>query len=665
MIIPDNRWVWRALLILVPLFYNPLSRSKYEPDKVALVILLAALLLGNTIRRGNLPQLARSRVTWALLAYVLIRWLTAIRSIAPTQSIWGDPGWRAGLWLMLAGVIVFVLARHQLATPERRAPAITAALIGSGLVAAYGVGQYLNPFDHREVVRTASTMAHPNLLAAYLAMVMPLAAARMLAGKRRVWWGGLLALQSLCLIYTYSRAGWLAAGSGLAVLGIVQFWIAGRHRLAQGFAALLVIGLVALLILSLLPPLPGDAPHTLQTLTSLFRWKGATAQIRLYGWRASLDAIRARPLLGYGPATFGFVLERYLPPELAPFGGTAALGRRTHNVYLETAVEGGLIGLAAYVVLLAVVLIPLIPRRTQLRAFEIKDEPQRRRDFSGEEGEKGGFLGLYVTEAAIGSSYMNAAILAALVANLVNNVFSFDSATTIVIFWALAGMAHPQPEPIPGTIRLARWGWVISLTGVALALWLVVPDMMVHRGEILAQQGRWAYAVDWLDQASHLAPTRDTVLTVLGRIYADWATESEDAVVWPRGVPVYAELVARWPDMTIYHDQRALYYRRWYSRQGGDAIIQQALESYNTAIRLSPTDPDLWLDRGLTRLQAGDPPGALADFEQANTLLAGYAHYYGAMSIYALETGDRAAAAAWNAQALEAQQDWDDWVWRR
>jgi O-antigen ligase len=664
MMIPDNRWVWRALLILVPLFYNPLSRLKYEPDKVALVILLVAALVGNAIRRGSLPRLARSRVSWALLVYVLIRWLTTIRSFAPAQSIWGDPGWRSGLWMTLAGLILFVLAQQEFSTPERREGAITAILIGSGLVAAYGVGEYLSPFDHNDIVRTASTMGDPNLLAAYLALTMPLAAARLLVGKRRAWWAGLLALQGLCLIYTYSRAGWLAAACALAVLGIVQFWIAGRRRLAEGFAALLVIGLVALLVLSLLPP-PGDAPHALQTLTSMFRWKGATAQIRLYGWRASLDAIRARPLLGYGPATFGFVLERYLPPELAPFGGAAALGRRTHNVYLETAVESGLIGLVAYLALLAAVLIPLIPQRNRSRAFEVKNEPQRRRDFSQKEREKGGFWRFCVTADAIGSWYMNAAILAALLANLVNNMFSFDSAMTIVLFWTLAGIAHARPELVPVTMRPARWGWIVGLTGASLALWLVVPNMMAHRGEVLAQRQHWNHAVEWLEQASDLAPTPYAMLPILGRTYADWATQSEDAAIWPRGEPIYTELVSRWPDVTAYHEQQALYYRRWYSRQGGDAIVQQALVSYAAAIRLSPTDPDLWLDRGLTRLQAGDPPGALADFEQANALLAGYARYYGAMSIYALETGDRAAAAVWNAQALEAQQEWDDWVWRR
>jgi O-antigen ligase len=642
--IPKDRWGWRALLILVPLFYNPLSLWQYEPDKVALTIMLTAILLGNAIRRGNLPRLVRSRVTWAILGYVLVRWLTMTRSIAPELSVWGDPGWRSGLWITLAGVILFVLARQYCSVPHRREEAITAILIGSALVSAYGVWQYFNPFKNQDVVRTASTMAHPNLLAAYLAMVMPLTAARLLRGHRRQWWGGLFALQGVCLVLTYSRAGWLGAMSGLAVWGIAQFWIAGWHRTVKIFTALLATGLVALLILSLLPPLPGDAPYTLQTLTSLFRWKGATAQIRLLGWEASLDAIRARPWLGYGPATFSLVLDWYLPPGLAPYGGASALGRRTHNVYLETTVESGLIGLAAYLMMLGAILIPIV---RSLRRFEAPPDIRSNR-----------------TRLAV-----QAGILAALVADLINNFFSFDSAVTAILFWTLAGMAHAAPdaeeikrEP---AAHPARWGWLVSLTGVTLAVWMIAPDMLAYRGDQLAQESRWKEAAWWFDQASHIAPIQDTFLEAMGTVYADWATETDDAAIWARGVPLYTKLVSRRPDVVEYQRRRGLYFHRWHTRQSSEGIAQQAIDSYTTALRLSPTNPDLWLDRGLIRLQADDPAGALADFEQANRLLDGYTRYYGAMSIYALATGDREAAAAWNAQALAAQQKWDDWVWRR
>jgi tetratricopeptide (TPR) repeat protein len=114
-----------------------------------------------------------------------------------------------------------------------------------------------------------------------------------------------------------------------------------------------------------------------------------------------------------------------------------------------------------------------------------------------------------------------------------------------------------------------------------------------------------------------------------------------------------------------YQVARALYLRRWHASTAEMPIAQQSLDAYSAAVRLSPRYPNLWLDRGMMRLQAGDPAGALADFEQANALLPGYTRSYGAMSIYALSQGDRDAAAEWNALALDAQQTWDDWVWRR
>jgi tetratricopeptide (TPR) repeat protein len=94
-------------------------------------------------------------------------------------------------------------------------------------------------------------------------------------------------------------------------------------------------------------------------------------------------------------------------------------------------------------------------------------------------------------------------------------------------------------------------------------------------------------------------------------------------------------------------------------------VARRAIDAYSEAIRLSPRDADLWIDRGLMWIDAGEPAEALADLETANGLLAGYTRTYGAMSIYALSQGDAAAAAEWQARAQEAQREWDAWIWRR
>jgi O-antigen ligase/Flp pilus assembly protein TadD len=648
-----SRWLWVGLLVLVPLTYNPFSRWQFEPDKVALTLALTGLLAGYTLWRGGLPRSGGGWVERWIAAYLTVRWLSLVTSIAPEWSLWGDPAWRNGLWMTLVGALLFILARRQFITPAQRETAITAILFGSLLVSVIGIWQYITPFTDKIIVRAASSLSHANLLAAYLAMVLPLTLLRVstVRGRARRWMTGLLVLQLVCLLVTYSRAGWLAAMSGVAVFGLAYLWLIGRRRAAAVLAVGLTVGFVTLLILSLLPPLPGSTPHPLQTATSLFRWKGATAQIRLFGWEGSLDAIRDRPWLGYGPASFRTVIEWTMPPDLAPFHGTPGLGGRTHNAYLETAVESGLIGLVVYLVLLGAILVPLLGAVAGNTPHPPAPSPAKL--------ERG-------SQVRTWHLIFSAAVLASLVANLVNNVFSFDCATTAVLFWALAGMAHAEPLPArTPTLPRVRWGGAVAVGSVILALWMTVPDMLAMRAEHLAQAGQFAEAVDVYEQAIDLAPTPEVFLGTLGVIHADWAIRITDPAIWARGAAVYDRLVARHPDVAEYHAAQALYLRRWHERGGGEAVAQAALDAYAGAIRLSPGDPDLLLDRGLLRVQMGDLAGALADFEQANTLLPDYRRYYGARAIHALAQGDAAAAEDWNRRALQAQEDWNNWVWRR
>jgi O-antigen ligase len=636
-----TRWLWIALFTLVPIVYNPWSRWQFEPDKSALLIALTGLLVGSTLWHGEWPRHDRSRAEWWIAAYLAIRWLSLAASSAPDWSLWGDPAWRNGLWVTLAGTLLFMLARRQLVLPAQRAREINAILIGSAIVAAYSVLEYLSPFDDQDVIRAGGTQGHAVLLAAYLAMVMPFSLIRVVHSPHRTWYLALLVLQTVSLLFTYARAGWLAAMCGLGSWGIAWLWLTDRRRLAMASITIMIAGFVTLFALSLLPPLPGSAPHILQTLTSMFRWRGATAQIRLLGWDASLTAVRDQPWLGYGPATFRYAFEGYMPPELAPFGGSPALGGRMHNAYLEVAFESGLIGLVVYAAMLAAVLIPVI------RAI-LHDIPMQKPDRWTED------------------QVFQAAALAALAANLVNDVFSFDSATTTLLFWSLAGMAHAEPLPQPAaTRRHTRVGWMAAAVGIILAGWIVIPDMMVYRGEQLAQDKRWPEATTWIEGAIDIAPTPGLFYNVLGTLYADWATDSRDPAIWPRGAAVYADLIAYRDHVGEYHERRGLYLRRWHVFYENPVVADRAIAAYTAAIHLSPRDPDLWLDRGLMRLDTGDLTGALDDFDQANRLLDNYARYYGVMSIYALTTGDHEAAAAWNARAIEAQREWDDWVWRR
>ncbi|MBI5928155.1 MAG: O-antigen ligase family protein [Chloroflexi bacterium] len=623
--------IWLAALMALPLFFNPLSRWQYEPDKVALLLALTGLLLGVTFGRGNIPQPSKNRAERWLVVFLLVDLLALFGSEMPHWGLWGDPAWRNGLLLTLACAIVFGLAHRQLFSLERQRPLFQAVVWTSMVVAIYGILEQLrlNPLvNDEDTVRASATLAHANLLAIYLAMTMPLTLTLILNHwLRREVGAAILILQGICLVFTYSRAGWLAALAGMSIWAGFWLWNRGGKKLARLVLISTLAGLVGLFILSMLPPLPGSSPHALQTLTNMFRWKGATAQIRFLGWEAAADAFQERPILGYGPASYGRVLEWHLPPELAPFGGAEAMGGRIHNRLMEVLIETGGLGLVVYIGLLIAVFTPIIRQVLSSSDNTIK----------------------------IG-------ILAAMSANLVGTQFSFESSVTLFLFWVLAGMAHAEPPPLTeiGSIRKQPiLGIVVTGLGLLVMGLITGPDMLVYRGESQCGKSTDCDPIQTIQWAVDFSPTSEIFEMALANALA---ASGHD---WQAGGIVLQKLVEKHPTIVEFHQAYALYLRRWSASTQNNEIAADSIDQYTRAIRLSPHDPDLWIDRGLVWLQMDEPNFALADFQQSNRLLDDYTRYYGAMSVYASMQGDVTAAQSWQDLATAAQRKWDNWVWRR
>lgn len=188
---------------------------------------------------------------------------------------------------------------------------------------------------------------------------------------------------------------------------------------------------------------------------------------------------------------------------------------------------------------------------------------------------------------------------------------------------------------------------------------IIVPDMLAYRGESQCGKSADCDPAQTLQWAVDLSPTPEIFEMALANASA--ASNHK----WQAGGDALQKLVDRYPTIVQFRQAYALYLRRWSAAQQNNEIAADSIDEYSHALVLSPRDPDLWLDRGLVWLQMGEPNFALADFQQANTLLDDYTRYYGAMSIYATMQGDIAAAQTWQQLALEAQEKWDNWVWRR
>lgn len=210
--------------------------------------------------------------------------------------------------------------------------------------------------DNPAFPRIMSTLREPNALGAYL--IVPLAAlaalilrARNLRG--RLLYVGLWLIHGVALLFTSSRSAWL--GAFLATL-LVIWWLGGAKivRWVKQWWPLLMIAAACLLLISIVARdsqfvkshITHSTPEVVQDLDS-----------NDYHWlfiRLGIEGAVQEPL-GHGPGTAGIVSIQN-PNEVF----------LTENYYIQIAYEAGLLGLAVFVAISAIVYRELYRRHDYL-----------------------------------------------------------------------------------------------------------------------------------------------------------------------------------------------------------------------------------------------------------------------------------------------------------
>jgi O-antigen ligase len=628
---------WLLIALALPLYFNVYSSRTFEPDKVALFRSLAVVMAGAWLAGRLAAPRARSRPSPLLLITIALAgtWLLATAtSLSPRISLWGSYEWRQGSYTFLCYLALFGLAAARLRSPEQSDRLLTAILFASLPVSLYGIFQYagldLLPWQSTVENRAVSTLGHPNFLAAYLVMVFPLAAVRLLAAKGalgRLAHGGLLAVQGLCLLLTFSRSGWLAALGGGLVLLLLLARIHGRLRLFWRLAAIVALLVAGVCVLAYADPGGAVSASPFEPLHSALRGKSAATRIRVLEWQAMPSLIAARPVLGYGPDTFSLAFSRVYPPGLAVYGGPNATGEHAHNQILDLAVDAGLLGAALYLAVAAVVVVRglSVLRRT----------------------------------ADAGRQLLLAGLISAVVACLLQHQLSFVTVTPAALLWlylgwieALGQRAEPLPQssfPVPAR-RLALSGLLaVATLGLVVATNLlpVVADLYAARCTALVEDAQWSSGIAACERALRLAPNQDRYHALLARSYLASGKEA----AFSRAEEALAEAVRLSPyDLDYALEQAELYYR--WGVSSDPARLELALAACQRAAELSPSDPRIYVGWGRVYQAQGRYEAAVERCNVALALDPLHVQAYEALGdLYrALGEADRAAQADAEAQ---------------
>jgi len=259
-------------------------------------------------------------------------------------------------WLEL--VIVFVLTLDQARDPGAARLVLASLLIAGALEAAYGAFQFVTGrgppfFAIGPFMRAFGHFNQPNPFAGYLATALPIALALAFLRRDPVtrWARPAAVLIGASIVLSLSRGAWL--GVALAC-GIMLAAASPRtRRLLVPLAAALLL-LFSLASLGVLPAVLADRLGIVAEYFGPFDVRRAEVTPenwaiveRMAHWQAAWDMFRDHPWLGVGPGNYATAYEEYfLPGWLEPLG-------HAHNYYLNLAAETGVVGLAGYLLVLA------------------------------------------------------------------------------------------------------------------------------------------------------------------------------------------------------------------------------------------------------------------------------------------------------------------------
>lgn len=310
----------------------------------------------------------RAPLTWALLLFLFVGLVSTLGALSLAHSVKELLRW--------AELLVIFLAAGNLLRGRRIYLAAGFLLAGAALEGLLGLYQFFGQVGPEGFVllgrfmRAYGTFEQPNPYAGYLGLVFPIALALLLSAPsawrgavaRRRWrtaaWIGVAGAAALALggiVASWSRGAWIGLAGSTATVILLR----GKRWAAALLIGLAVVGAMvgAGAATNLLPPAVLERfadvgvyfrPFDVRTVeVTDANW--AIVE-RMAHWQAGWAMFSDRPWLGVGFGNYEAVYPAYaIGIWRDPLG-------HAHNYYINVAAEAGLLGLAAYLAVIAAAL---------------------------------------------------------------------------------------------------------------------------------------------------------------------------------------------------------------------------------------------------------------------------------------------------------------------
>lgn len=351
-----------SAVFAVPFVVLLVAESMYFPfitgKNFAFRILVEVAFFGWVVLALSSAQY-RPRRSLALLvggAFVVAIGISTLVAENPVKAFWSNFERMEGyITILHLGAYVLVLTT-VLKTEQLWKYLTWATLSAATLVGIYSVFQLLGAAEiNQGGLRIDATLGNATYFAVYMlihAFLALYAYVRWTGESRwaRIGLGTLFALFSILVFYSATRGTILGliGGLGLTGLALVVSKQAGRTVRYVGVGAIALILCLAAGFYTVKDTAYVQGHPILSRIASISLDSGAT---RFAIWDMALKGVAERPVFGWGQEGFNFIFNKYYDPKLV---NQEPWFDRAHNVILDWLVAGGVVGMALYLGLYAV-----------------------------------------------------------------------------------------------------------------------------------------------------------------------------------------------------------------------------------------------------------------------------------------------------------------------
>ena len=498
------------------------------------------------------------------------------------------------------------------------------------------------------IVRIFSTLGQPAWLAAYMAILLPIAIAFFLktqiAQKKNLllisYFLLLITMFYASLIFTNTRAGFIAFW---LVNGIFWAFVALKHYLSiRGIIASFLLVNLSFLFLNFFF---GSPVAQLEKFTlKHFRTKqtiekiaiqpttqdgtGVTdsGDIRLIVWKGGIDAWKANPLIGTGVETFAFAYSQYRPKEHNLTSEWDYTYNKAHNEYINYLTTTGLFGFVSYLAIIFVFLICTIRK--------------------------------LLTSKATYEQMFICALVASYISILISNFFGFSVVIINIFFFLIPAFVFLLQKPISEkataiaeknekTIGEQRLQYTLSNTqwlGISIILFTTFSmifvltrfwyaDLAYTKGQNVNRLGKGEEAYALLTQALTLRGDEPVfqeelaMSNVLAAVTLKEEQKATEAAQLANNALLLSEnVITRHPNNVSFWKNRV---RMLYELARIDPqFLLVAIESLEKAQKIAPTDAKLLYNLGYVYRLTGSPEKTVEILEKTIQLKPDYKDAY-------------------------------------